>query len=952
MTQYTIRIAHGILISVKPDHMECADAIRALAPRGTLSQRRRSIIVKILCDVTGMTCSACSARIEKTVSKLEGIGEVSVNLLTNSMSVSYDDALLSSDRIVKSVESIGYGVSVLRSAEGAKHPAAGITTGITAVSPAHAEARSIRNRFLLSLIFTIPLFYISMGSMLKWPVPGFIAGMDNAMIYAFTLFLLTLPVVITGRRFFITGFRNLYQLSPTMDSLIAIGSGAALVYGIYAIYRIAWGMGHGDMDMVHKFSMDLYFESSAMILTLITLGKFFEARAKGRTTSAIEKLMDLTPKTAVVMRGGIESEVPAADVVHGDIVIVREGSSIPVDGIVTEGYASVDESAVTGESMPVDKNPGDSVTGGTVSRSGFFKMETRAIGEETTIAQIIRLVEEATSGKAPIAKLADRISGVFVPVVIAIAVCAAAVWLLAGRSFEFALTAAISVLVISCPCALGLATPTAIMVGTGRGAANGILIKSAEALESLHCVSTVVLDKTGTITEGSPSVTDIITCNSDVPELLTIAASLEKMSGHPLATPIVAEAERYAEEFPLVLKKVSEYEMIPGQGITGVIGGAVAGCGNRKLMDALGVDVSELSEASDDLARKGRTVLYFSFDSRLIGIIAVADTIKPTSADAVAALHGMGLDVIMLTGDDALTAAVISAQAGITDYSAGILPVDKERVIRDLMDKDRKVVMVGDGINDAPALARANIGIAIGAGTDIAIESADIVLMKSDLNDVVTSIKLSKAVMRNIRQNLFWAFIYNIIGIPVAAGVFYTLSGWLLNPMIAAAAMSFSSVSVVSNALRLNFIRIDRKVRSQAKRGGRNQQGRVGLTQPEHVGLAQQEHVGLAQQEHVGLAQPERVGLAQQELSLRNQPGQQNTQEGVINMVKLVSIEGMSCEHCVAAVKKALTAVEGVSNAEVDLESKQAKVDASASVTDDMLRAAVEDAGYEVAKIA
>ena len=885
---------------------------------------------KILCDVTGMTCSACSARIEKTVSKLDGVGDVSVNLLTNRMSVSYDEALLSSDRIVKSVEAIGYGISGLRSADKGSPAAAGKSTDAIsdgqdsasasnrpAVSPAHAEARSIRNRFLLSLIFTIPLFYISMGSMLGWPIPGFLTGMDNAMVYAFTLFLLTLPVAITGRRFFITGFRNLYQLSPTMDSLIAIGSGAALVYGVYAIYKIAWGMGHGDMDMVHKFSMDLYFESSAMILTLITLGKFFEARAKGRTTSAIEKLMDLTPKTAAVLRDGVESEIPVSEVIHGDIVIVREGSSIPVDGVIVEGYASVDESAVTGESMPVDKNPGDSVTGGTVSRSGYFKMETRAIGEETTIAQIVRLVEEATSGKAPIAKLADRISGVFVPVVIAIAVCSAIVWLLAERSFEFALTAAISVLVISCPCALGLATPTAIMVGTGRGAANGILIKSAEALESLHSVNAVVLDKTGTITEGAPSVTDIIACNSDIPELLTIAASLERMSGHPLAIPIVAEAEKYYEELGITLKEAEDYEMIPGQGITGVIGGSAAGGGNRKLMDALGVDVSALSETADELARMGRTVLYFSLGSELIGIIAVADTIKPTSADAVAALRGMGLDVIMLTGDDALTASVISAQAGISDFTAGILPMDKERIIRELMDKGRKVVMVGDGINDAPALARADVGIAVGAGTDIAIESADIVLMKSGLGDVVTSIKLSKAVMRNIRQNLFWAFIYNIIGIPVAAGVFYILFGWLLNPMIAAAAMSFSSVSVVSNALRLNFIRINRNRRGHAKRSVRD-----------------------------------RITHSRQERNGQSEPEHSNLHGGAKDMVKLVNIEGMSCEHCVAAVKKALTAVEGVSSAEVDLESKQAKVEVGAAVTDDMLRAAVEDAGYEVAKIA
>ena len=924
-------------------------------------------IEKTVFDVTGMTCSACSARIEKTVAKLEGACSVSVNLLTNRMSVEIDEKLLSTGKVIESVEKIGYGASIRSNplnagrsvSDGAASSSAVVSGGAVApggdewqtersgscdsaatdngsaagqtgrtggfygladaaagdshetLSPVMREVRAIRNRFIFSLAFTLPLFYISMGEMIGWPLPGFLSGMENAMIYALTLFLLTLPVVIAGKRFFITGFKNIYQLSPTMDSLIAIGSGAALVYGVYALFRIAWGMGRGEMATVHRFSMDLYFESSAMILTLITLGKFFEARAKGRTSSAIEKLMDLTPKTAFVVRHGTEMEIPVSAVTRGDVVIVREGSSVPVDGTVTDGYASIDESAVTGESMPVDKFPGDKVTGGTVSRSGYFKMEAEAVGDETTLAKIIKLVEDATSSKAPIAKLADKISGVFVPVVILIAVCAAVVWLIVGQSFEFALTAAISVLVISCPCALGLATPTAIMVGTGKGAANGILIKSAEALETLHSADTVVLDKTGTITEGVPSMTDIIMNGVSEAELLTAAASIERMSGHPLAVPIVSAADRAA----VTLSEVSDYEMIPGLGITGALDGVAAGGGNIKLMNALGIDVSRFSGITDELAGKGRTVLYFSKDKQLLGVIAVADTVKPSSAQAVAKLRKMGLDVIMLTGDDEITAGAIGTQVGIVSITAGILPMDKESVISSLIGKGKKVVMVGDGINDAPALARADVGMAIGAGTDIAIESADIVLMRSDLNDVAASIKLSKAVMRNIRQNLFWAFIYNIIGIPIAAGVFYAAFGWLLSPMIAAAAMSMSSVSVVTNALRLNLFRFDRASVGKDEERADKTSGSA----PDRTMYDTEENTDL--------------------------------QERSFTMQKTLKIEGMSCEHCVMAVKKALSEVEGVSSAEVDLESKQAAVVVGGSVTDEMLCAAVADAGYEVAEI-
>ncbi|KAI4453923.1 atp7 isoform b [Holotrichia oblita] len=566
-----------------------------------------------------------------------------------------------------------------------------------------------------------------------------------------------------------------------MDSLIAIGSGAAFLYGIFAIYKIAWGFGYSDMAVVHKYSMDLYFESAAMILTLITLGKFLEARAKNRTSEAISKLMNLAPKTAIVLHDGIEHEISIDDVVAGDILIVKEGASVPVDGIVLEGYSSVDESAITGESLPVEKKSGDKVTGGTVSKSGYFKMEVKAVGENTTLSKIIRLVDEATSSKAPIAKLADKISGAFVPVVIAVAICAAIVWLLLGHDATFSLTIAISVLVISCPCALGLATPTAIMVGTGKGASNGILIKSAESLETLHNVDTVVLDKTGTVTEGKPTVTDIIPNNLNEKQLLTLAASLEKMSGHPLAIPIIERAEA----FGVALREIDGYKLIPGQGIVGLIDGTQICGGNKKLMVAYEINMGTLDSVEEKFADEGKTVLYFARGNELIGVIAVADTIKPTSGEAVRELIRMGLDVVMLTGDNKRTAEAIRKQVGLKRVVAEVLPEDKEREIRRLQGEGKKVVMVGDGINDAPALARADVGMAIGAGTDIAIESADIVLMKSDLRDVVTAIQLSKAVMRNIRQNLFWAFIYNAIGIPVAAGVFYVAFGWLLNPMLA-----------------------------------------------------------------------------------------------------------------------------------------------------------------------
>ncbi len=749
-----------------------------------------------LYDITGMTCSACSSRVEKGIAKLEGVSEISVNLLKNSMSVTYDESMLGSADIMQKVEKLGYGVFLHKQEkkQEASQP----------VDNAELEMQAMKKRLIISLIFTIPLFYIAMGEMAGWPLPGFLKGMENAMIYAFTQFLLVLPVMIAGNRYFKVGFRNLFKLSPNMDSLIALGSGAAFVYGIYAIYKIAWGFGHGDMELVHKFSMDLYFESAAMILALITLGKYFEARAKKRTSEAITKLMDLTPKTAVVIRDGKERTIPVEEVISGDILVVKAGDAVPVDGIITEGYSSVDESAITGESLPVEKQTGDRVTGGTLNQTGYFNMKATAVGEDTMLSKIIRLVDEATSSKAPIAKLADKISGIFVPVVIVIAISAVVIWLLAGQSFEFALAIGISVLVISCPCALGLATPTAIMVGTGRGASSGILIKSAESLEIAHSIDTVVLDKTGTITEGKPVVTDIYKAEADVPTLLSVAASLEKMSGHPLAEAIMKKAEEENAAF----LEVKDFKMIPGQGIAGSIADAPSYAGNRVMMETLGIDIKEYIKQEETYANEGKTPLYFASDGKLLGIIAVADVVKATSRDAIKRLKEMGVEVFMLTGDNKRTAEAIQSQVGVDKVIADVLPDRKEYEIRLLQEQGKKVAMVGDGINDAPALARADVGIAIGAGTDIAIESADIVLMKSDLMDVPAAISLSRAVMRNIKQNLFWAFFYNTIGIPVAAGVLFSTLGILLNPMIAAAAMSFSSVSVVTNALRLRFYKL------------------------------------------------------------------------------------------------------------------------------------------------
>lgn len=871
-------------------------------------------------DITGMSCAACSARIEKGISGMEGMQQCSVNLLKNSMTVSYDEAELDSGKIIHQVEDIGYGAS-LHQTQGSKTTGASGRGKNGATDAAAAAAKQMKQRLIVSLVFTIPLFYISMGHMAGWPLPPWLLGARNHMIFAFTQFLLVLPVLIAGGHYFKNGLRNLWHRSPNMDSLIALGSGAAFVYGIYAIYKIAWGFSIEDMDMVETFGMNLYFESSAMILTLITLGKFMEARAKSKTSEAITKLMDLAPKTAKVLRNGQEEEISVDDVQNGDILVVRDGDTVPVDGKITEGFASVDESAITGESLPVDKQAGDPVTGGTINRTGYFQMEATAVGEHTTLSKIIQLVDDATSSKAPIAKLADRVSSVFVPVVITIALLAAILWLLAGQSFEFALSVAISVLVISCPCALGLATPTAIMVGTGRGAAKGILIKSAEALEITHSIDTVVLDKTGTVTQGKPVVTDVIALEADgkaagentqaYTELLQLAFSLEKMSSHPLAEAIVKKAEACSAAF----QEVSDYEMIPGQGIAGTIDKVRCLAGNRKLMETNRIDISVAAGLQEKLADEGKTPLYFAQGGKFLGVIAAADVVKPTSREAIARLQEMGMDVIMLTGDNARTAEAIKKQVGIKTVIADVLPQDKEEKVRQLQEQGHKVAMVGDGINDAPALARADVGIAIGAGTDVAIESADIVLMKSDLMDAASAVSLSRAVMRNIKQNLFWAFFYNAIGIPVAAGVLYPAFHILLNPMIGAAAMSFSSVSVVSNALRLRFFTPKWK----------HESGTADLQTTGNGGMMEQSTAAA---------------------EIADRIAKNDESKGETTMKKTIKIEGMMCQHCVKAATKALEGVAGVTAVTVSLEDKQAVVEGTA--TDEALTAAIVDAGYEV----
>lgn len=857
-------------------------------------------------NVTGMTCSACSTRIEKNINKTEGIKEANVNLLSNSMMIEYDDSIISENDIIKVVQDTGYDAHIVGSKRSSDKSQ-------NVKSDSDIEFKEMKIRLVVSFIFAIPLLYIAMGHMLNMPLPSIFHGTKNALTFAFTQFLLCLPVMIINKKYYIVGFKTLFKGSPNMDSLIAIGTSAAFLYGVYAIYKIGYGLGHMDMDLVMKYSMDLYFESAAIVLALITLGKFLEARAKGRTSDAIKKLIDLSPKTALVERNGIEEEIPVEDVIKGDIIVVKPGQLVPVDGIITFGTTSIDESMLTGESIPVEKEVGHKVIGASINKSGYFKFEAQNVGDDTTLSQIIRLVEEASSSKAPISKLADKISGIFVPVVIIISVVSTIAWLFLGATFEFALSIGIAVLVISCPCALGLATPTAIMVGTGKGAENGILIKSAESLEIAHKLQTVVMDKTGTITEGKPRVTDILTNGISETEMLKIAASAEKGSEHPLADAIVEEAKNRK----LDLYNVDKFKAIPGQGLEAIVNNKKYYLGNIKLVNDKNININDFEDKSVKIAEMGKTPLYFADESDVLGIIAVADVVKPTSQRAIREFEAMGIEVVMLTGDNKKTAEAIRKQLGISRAIAEVLPQDKEREIRKIQEQGRKVAMIGDGVNDAPALARADVGIAIGAGTDVAIESADIVLIRSDLLDAVTAVQLSKATIKNIKENLFWAFIYNAIGIPLAAGVFYFILGWKLNPMFAGGAMSLSSVSVVSNALRLKFFKPTKKVKD---------------IESEQI--------------------IETIAINNEEKVIKDFSNSKNNKNnGGNKMKKTLKVEGMSCGHCKAAVEKALKGIDGVENAVVDLNNKTAEVTLNKDINNDILSNAVIEAGYEVVEV-
>lgn len=846
-------------------------------------------------DVTGMTCSACSAHVEKSVSKLVGEGNVTVSLLTNSMQVECDDKKVSDYEIIKAVEDAGYGAAV----------AGAVKSSEKKESVVDNELKEMKTRLIVSFIFLIPLMYVSMGSMVGLPQPSFLSGHGNAVSFAFTQFLMCLPILYVNRKYFQVGFKTLWHRAPNMDSLIAVGSTAALVYGIFAIYRMSYGLGVGNEELVMKYHMDLYFESAVMILTLITLGKYLETRSRRKTSEAISKLTELAPETAVIETENGEKEIPIEQLAIGDIVIVKPGARIPADGTVVDGTSAVDESALTGESIPVEKAVGDKIIAASINKNGFLKFKAEKVGSETTLAQIIQLVEDASASKAPIAKLADKIAGVFVPIVMVIALITAIAWLALGYEFEFALSCAISVLVISCPCALGLATPVAIMVGTGKGAENGILIKSAEALETLHLVKTVIMDKTGTITEGNPVVTDILSDGISEDELLKIAASVEKPSEHPLAGAIIEAAE----EKNIALKEINEFTAVSGRGIIAESDGKTIYAGNKKMMDENGISSNGFEDKEKKLSEEGKTVLYFAEKDKILGIIAVQDVPKQTSKAAIRQFKKLGIDVVMLTGDSKRTAEAIAKNLGITNVVAEVMPQDKEAVVRSFQEEGGITAMIGDGINDAPALARANVGVAIGAGTDVAIESADIVLMKSDLMDAVTAVKLSRATIKNVKENLFWAFFYNTICIPLAAGLWYPMFGIKLNPMIGAAAMSLSSVCVVTNALRLKLFKPNNEA--------------------DYAEVDNNEEFN---------------NNVETDIILHDE------NEGENVMKKEMIVEGMSCMHCSGRVEKALNEIDGVS-AKVDLEKKTAYVDLTKDVSDEVLSKAVTDAGYDVVSI-
>ena len=841
-------------------------------------------------NITGMSCAACSAKVERVVGKLDGVENVSVNLLTNSMQVEYKEDKLSSNDIIKNIADAGYGASLATATKQKKEEKSIKKTNDDAIA-------SMKFRLKVSIVFLAILMYFSMGSMIGLPLPKFLSGEGNPVGFALTQLLLVLPVMYVNRKYYISGFKSLFHLSPNMDTLIAVGTVAAFTYGVIAIYVMGYALNNADMHTVTEYRMNLYFESVSMILTLITLGKFFETGSKARTTDAISKLIDLSPKRANVLRDGVEENILTEDVVVGDIVIVRPGESIPVDGMIIEGSTSVDESAITGESIPVQKEKGDKLIAATINKNGSVRIKATEVGEDTAISRIIALVEEASSSKAPIAKMADKVAGVFVPIVMGISLITFIVWLALGYDFSFALNCAIAVLVISCPCSLGLATPVAIMVGTGKGAENGILIKSADALETTHSIDTVVLDKTGTVTEGKPVVTDILTFDTDENEFLKLAAGVESASEHPLAEAIVEKAK----EKNLEIVSPTEFQAISGRGIVASVSGSKIIAGNEQaIKEQYGnsENFAEVFKKGNKLASQGKTPMYFGKDNKLLGIIAVADTIKKDSKEAIQALKNRNIDVVLLTGDHKNTAMAIAKEAGIKKVIAEVLPTDKEEHIRELIKAGHKVAMVGDGINDSPALARADVGIAIGAGTDIAIESADIVLMHSSLKDVATAIDLSKAVIRNIKQNLFWAFFYNSIGIPLAAGVFYLSLGWKLSPMFGAAAMGMSSVCVVSNALRLRAFK-PKKIKKN--------------------------------------------NIENDEIELI-----ENNRKEDKNMTTVINVNGMMCEHCKATVEKVTRGVEGVSNSLVNLDAKNVTIEHSADTDLEKVKKAITDAGYEV----
>ena len=850
--------------------------------------------------VTGMSCAACSARVEKAVSKVEGVTSCSVSLLTNSMGV---EGTAADQAIIQAVEAAGYGASV--KGEAAEHSGASSMAAEEEMLKDH-DTPVLKRRLLASLGFLIVLMYFSMGHMM-WggPLPAFLE--NNHIAMGLVQLLLTGIVMVINQKFFISGFTSLAHRAPNMDTLVALGSTAAFGYSTYALFAMTDAQVKGDMEMVMHYMHEFYFESAAMILTLITVGKMLEARSKGKTTDALKGLMKLASKTAVVERNGQEVTVPIEQVKKGDIFLVRPGENVPVDGVILEGTSALNEAALTGESIPVDKKPGDVVSAATLNQSGFIRCEATRVGEDTTLSQIIQMVSDAAATKAPIAKIADKVSGVFVPAVITIAVITMIVCLLAGESVGFALARGISVLVISCPCALGLATPVAIMVGNGMGAKNGILFKTAVSLEETGKVQIVALDKTGTITNGEPVVTDMVPAEGVTEEsLLSLAASLEKRSEHPLAKAIL----KYAGEQQLTVEDVYEFEALPGNGLTAVRKGVKLAGGNYAFIRTQTEVSEDLLKQSEALAEQGKTPMFFSENGRLAGIIAVADTMKEDSRQAVSELRNMGIRVVMLTGDNERTARAIGAQAGVDDVIAGVLPDGKESMIRKLQQYG-KVAMVGDGINDAPALTKADMGIAIGAGTDVAIDAADVVLMKSRLSDVAAAVRLSRATLRNIHENLFWAFFYNVIGIPLAAGVWIPIFGWTLNPMFGAAAMSLSSFCVVTNALRLNLFNMH-----DAKKDKK-------LKNPAII----------------------------KELVDNNKTNHNQENKEIGTMKKTMKIEGMMCGHCEATVKKALEGLDGVASAEVSHEAGTAVVELSADVADDVLKKTVEDKDYKVTAI-